>query len=241
MHRFFIPQERIEGDKVCIKGKQALQIHNVLRAKPGQSLIVLDNTGFQYQIKLSSVDKNMVRGEIIDCSFCPNEPKVQVHLYQALLKGSKFEFVLQKCTEVGVASFTPMLCERCVSRDIGKTRMSRWQTIITEAAEQSQRGKLPLLEPLLPFEKACDSAFGLSMLPWEEESELGLKNVLRERNATTINIFIGPEGGFSAQEVEFARSRGIIPVTLGKRVLRAETAALVAVTLVLYECGELGS
>jgi 16S rRNA (uracil1498-N3)-methyltransferase len=124
-------------------------------------------------------------------------------------------------------------------------RLSRWQDIIREAAEQSRRGKLPALRNVTQLSEACRSARGLSLLPWEGERSEGIRDKLRSyqktENATEVNIFVGPEGGFSSSEVEFARGCGIVPVSLGHRILRAETAGLVAAAVTLYEFGEMNS
>lgn len=124
-------------------------------------------------------------------------------------------------------------------------RLSRWQDIIREAAEQSRRGKLPVLHNMAKFSEACRSARGVSLLPWEGERSEGIRDKLRSyqktENAPEVNIFVGPEGGFSASEVEFARSSEIVPVSLGHRILRAETAGLVAAVVTLYEFGEMDS
>jgi len=245
MHRFFVPPQWIVQDRVVIKGKQVHQLRNVLRMAKGDRILVLDNSGWQYEVELRSVEREQVEGIVRDKSLSLSEPGTEIILYQALLKGEKFEFILQKGTELGISSFVPVVCERCVTglaEDVGDKKLSRWQRIIAEAAEQSRRGKLPLLEPVLPFEQACQSAVGLSLLAWEGEQTLGLRAVLRGQKAkdiSSVNLFTGPEGGFSPADVEFARSCGIVPVTLGGRVLRAETAGLVAATAVLYEFGDL--
>ena len=245
MHRFFVPPQWIDQDRVVIKGKQVHQLRNVLRMAKGDRILVLDNSGWQYEVELRSVEREQVEGIVREKSLSLSEPGTQIILYQSLLKGEKFEFILQKGTELGISSFVPMVCERCVTglaEDVVDKKLSRWQIIIAEAAEQSRRGKLPLLEPVLPFEQACQSAVGLSLLAWEGEQVLGLRAVLRGQKAkdiSSVNLFTGPEGGFSPADVEFARSCGIVPVTLGGRVLRAETAGLVAATVVLYEFGDL--
>jgi 16S rRNA (uracil1498-N3)-methyltransferase len=137
-----------------------------------------------------------------------------------------------------------MVCERCVAGETVGNRLGRWQSIILEAAQQSRRGKLPVLHNVVQFREACDSATGLSLLPWEEEKVRGIGAVLaglpKIENASEVAIFVGPEGGFSAHEVDFARSCGIEPVSLGSRILRAETAGLVTTAIVLYAFGELG-
>ena len=228
------------GEYSLHQGQQVYQLKKVLRIKAGEDILVLNNSGFQYKVRLTSIDEKEARGEVVSRSPCPTEPQIKINLYQALLKGDKFDFVLQKCTEVGVACFIPVACERCIARNPGSVRISRWQRIIIEAAEQSKRGRLPPLHPLIPFQKACELATGFSLIPWEGEEGMGLKTALRGQKVTLINIFIGPEGGFTPQEVEFARSKGIVPVTLGRRILRAETAGLVTASAILYEYGELG-
>ena len=122
--------------------------------------------------------------------------------------------------------------------------MARWRKIVTEAAEQSRRGRLPAVDAPVSFSGACDSVHGLALIPWERETGLGLRAFLahaRDAGAASggLSLFIGPEGGFTDAEIEYARGRGITPVSLGARILRAETAGLVSVALVLYELGGL--
>jgi 16S rRNA (uracil1498-N3)-methyltransferase len=243
MHRFFLPADWIAEGTVVITGKLVHQIRNVLRLGAGDHITVLDNSGWQYEVELQKVHSTRVEGKVITKSLAINEPKTKITLYQALLKGSNFEFVLQKCTEIGVAGFVPLICERCVAGTPDGKRLSRWRGIITETAELSRRGRLPGLQSPTGFTEACESASGISLLPWEGERVRGIGEVLRShqkiRNDSAISIFIGPEGGFSSHEVEFARSCGIVPVSLGHRILRAETAGLVAATITLYEFGDL--
>ena len=243
MHRFFLPVDWIAESTVVITGKPVHQIRNVLRLGAGDRITVLDNSGCQYDVEIRKVDSTRVEGRVIAKSPAEAEPRTKIVLYQALLKASNFEFVLQKCTEIGISSFVPLICERCVAGALDSKRLGRWSSIITEAAEQSRRGKLPALQSPMNFTEACKSASRISLLPWEGEKLRGIGDVLRShqkpRNDSAISIFVGPEGGFSTHEVEFARSCGIVPVSLGHRILRAETAALVAATITLYEFGDL--
>jgi len=243
MHRFFLPPDWITEDAVVITGKPAHQLRNVLRLGTGDHITVLDNSGWEYEVELQKAGSSGVEGRVVSKSRAVTEPKTKITLYQALLKGSNFEFVLQKCTEVGVAGFVPLICERCVAGEPDSKRLSRWRSIITEAAELSGRGKLPVLQNPTGFTEACKSASGISLIPWEEERARGIGDVLRSHhkigNGSAVSIFVGPEGGFSPHEVEFARSCGIVPVSLGRRILRAETAGLVAATITLYEFGDL--
>jgi 16S rRNA (uracil1498-N3)-methyltransferase len=243
MHRFFLPADWIAEGTVVITGKLVHQLRNVLRLGTGDHIIVLDNSGWEYQVELQKVDSSKVKGRVISKSLAVGEPRTKITLYQALLKGSNFEFVLQKCTEIGVAGFVPIICERCVAGAPDIKRLSRWRSVITEAAEVSRRGKVPVLYNPTSLTEACESASGISLLPWEEEKVKGIGDILRSRgkirNDPAVSIFVGPEGGFSHHEVEFARSCGIVPVSLGHRILRAETAGLVAATITLYEFGDM--
>ncbi len=242
MHRFFIPPEWIDQERVVIKGELVHQLRDVLRLRGGDHIAVLDNTGWEYEVAVARVTRDHVTG-VICGKRTVAEPGTRITIYQALLKGSKFEFILQKCTELGVSGFVPVICERCVVGHPKEKKAERWWRIIAEAAEQSGRGKLPRLEPAVPFPQACQVATGFSLLAWEGEGATGLRPALRSeisaKSPLSVNLFIGPEGGFSPSEVEFAQGCGILPITLGSRVLRAETAGLVAATAILYECGDL--
>lgn len=246
MHRFFVSPSAISGESATLSDAQAYQVARVLRMKPGDRIIVLDGSGHEFEVELADVESRLVRGKVTKKSLSLSEPKVEVTLYQGLLRGSKFEYVLQKCTEVGVTSFMPLVCRRCVADAdrLSAAKAARWRDIIREAAEQSRRGKLPSLGAPVPLEQACKSTERLRLLPWEGEAATGLRSVLRQAHASSppaqVSLFIGPEGGFDEVEVELARRHGVTPVTLGPRTLRAETAAVVAASLVLYELGDMG-
>lgn len=245
MNRFFIPSEWIRHETVTIGGSVVHQIRDVLRLQAGDRVAVLDNSGWEYEVELVQISKELVEGRTCG-KRSTAEPATEINLYQALLKGTRFEFVLQKCTEVGVSAFVPVVCERCVARYPGGKKMERWSRIIVEAAEQSGLGRLPRLAPAMQFQQACQSAVGYSIIAQVEGKAAGLRSTLRNKNFGTtrdgtdrVNLFIGPEGGFSPSELEVASRCGITPVSLGRRVLRAETAGLVSATAVLYESGDL--
>jgi 16S rRNA (uracil1498-N3)-methyltransferase len=246
VHRFFLPPEYIVEDNVTLPADVASQLSRVLRARVGDEIVVLDDTGMEYLVKLGAIDRDSASGTVISKSQSQGEPSVAITLYQGILKADRFEYVLQKGSELGLTSFVPMNCHRTISQNRpSPSRYTRWRKIITEAAEQSGRGRLPVLHEVIDFDSACEKATGVSLIPWEEERATSLKSSLTEwasaADATSsINILIGPEGGFTADEVELAKKNGITPVTLGRRILRAETAGLVTATAVLYELGELG-
>ncbi|MHB8993173.1 MAG: RsmE family RNA methyltransferase [Chloroflexota bacterium] len=277
-HSFFVEPGTISGERVGLTGPIAHQIRSVLRLRPGDTVDLLDGSGFVYEARLVALSREGVSAEVVGRRPSGSEPGVELVLYQALLKGQKMELVLQKGTEIGVSRFVPVLSERCVSRPATsdlERRIERWQAIVREAAEQSKRGVLPAVTSAEPFEDACRSAAegGLALMAWEEEHALGIGGALREAGLSTpsptpppfegegaatplpplwgkgqgdggwkprIALLIGPEGGFSAREAEVARGAGVRVVSLGPRILRAETAALVAATLVLCATGDMG-
>ncbi|MCL5959994.1 MAG: 16S rRNA (uracil(1498)-N(3))-methyltransferase [Chloroflexi bacterium] len=254
-HHFFVAPESIRRSTISIGGAQAHQIVNVLRLGAGEKIVVLDNSGWQYDAEIVSAQDGEVTCLVKSKSLVTTEPRTKITLYQGLLRANKFEFVLQKCTELGVVAFVPMITERCLVGNIDEARtakMDRWRKIIVEAAEQSGRGKLPTLRPAIMFQQACEEVRGTSLIAWEYEKGKSLRSLLKkewlghgeqERGQTTrpftVNVFVGPEGGFSPAEVQGARAHGIDPVGLGARILRAETAALVVTSLALYEAGDM--
>jgi 16S rRNA (uracil1498-N3)-methyltransferase len=258
MHRFFVSPDQLEGDKVVITGPAVHHIQTVLRLAPGDYIVVLDNSGWEREVEIVEVGREQVVGRVVSKTLVASEPRTKLSLYQSVLKGSHFELVLQKGTELGIVEFVPLISQRCVIAgldDVNK-KMSRWQRIVQEAAEQSKRGRLPHLQSAMLFSQACERAKrtgGLSLMPWEEEKRVNLKLVFGEGKKQakgkkalsfpsrpfSISLFIGPEGGFTFEEVTLAQRYGIVPITLGPRILRAETAGLVTAAAILYELGDL--
>jgi 16S rRNA (uracil1498-N3)-methyltransferase len=245
-HRFFVPAAWLEQEEVTIIGPLVHRLRNVLRLTPGDHVVLLDNSGWEHEMEITAVSTQRVEGRIVHKSLATAEPRTKITLYQALLKLSKFERVLEQTTELGIVGFVPMITERCIIGsldDISKAKTDRWWRILIEAAELSRRGRLPTLRPALMFHAACEetSRGGLTLIPWEEEKERSLRSVLEEaeRPPFSINLFIGPEGGFTEEEVTLAQSYGALSITLGPRILRAETAGLVTATALFYALGDL--
>jgi 16S rRNA (uracil1498-N3)-methyltransferase len=168
----------------------------------------------------------------------PREPGVQLVLYQSLIRANRFDWVLEKATEIGVARFVPVIATRVqLQLEEGAARADRWRRLIIEAAEQCGRGKLPAIDPPVSFEEAVRGAPGLKLMPWEDEREARLGEYLRslDERPRAVSVFIGPEGGYEPSEVELARESGAVLVTLGYQVMRAETAAIVACGIILHE------
>ncbi len=239
MHRFFVDLQNFTGDRVVFPAETAHQIRNVLRLRVGSAVVVLDNSGAEYEAVLRQVDKQQVVGKLVAKRPSPNEPTVQLTLYQSLMKRDKFEWVLQKGTEIGVSQFVPVVTRRSLVQDVDikANKQARWHKIITEAAEQSHRGRIPTLQPPQTLAQAlANHPAQPGLIAWEAAEELTLHGALaRLERPSAISLFIGPEGGFAAEEIEAATAAGLQAVTLGKRILRAETAALVAAALVLHE------
>jgi 16S rRNA (uracil1498-N3)-methyltransferase len=238
MQRFFVNPQCIGLDSVVLKSDIMHQIRDVLRLQSGAHIAVLDNSGWEYDVALERIEKEQATGVVCGKREIA-EPSVKITLYQALIKSDKFEFVLQKGAEIGIFVFVPVTCERCVARNPGAKKQERWEKVIAEAAEQSGRGKLPILMPAVSFRDACRAASGTSIIAGIGADSTKLSDVLRADKSTVINLFIGPEGGFTVDEEEFARSCGVCKVTLGPRTLRSETAGLAAAVAILYERGEL--
>ena len=260
MDRFFVSPAALGTQPVVLTGEQAHQVRRVLRLRPGERVTLLDNLGSAYEAVLLDYDREEARFRIEGQQPATGEPATHLTLFQAALKGERFEWALQKGTEIGVSRFVPVICERNVvdSRRAVDGKRERWQRIIQEAAEQSGRARLPELAPSVRFADAvrCGTVSeGLAggmracvrLIPWEGSyDEAGRQGrSLREtlagcnlRVGIRIEVFIGPEGGFAQAEIELARNHGIVPVSLGPRILRAETAGVVAAATVMYEVGE---
>ena len=258
-YRFFVDAGAFHGREVVVEeGELAHQLSTVLRLRAGDRVLLLDNSGWQYVVVLDAVERGRVAGTVERKELAGGEPRTKLTLYIALMRPERFEWVLQKGTELGVSSFVPVICERSTVADaeeLSERKFERWNRILRESAEQSRRGKLPRLAPAVFFPPACDHAAqrGVAILLWEGSGVPTLRETLRgpaiasgEAGAAgaaahpfSIALFSGPEGGFTARELETAQRYGMIAVTLGPRTLRAETAPLVATSAILYEMGDL--
>jgi len=247
MHRFYLPDGIPAEGPIRFPKDIARQLSRVLRMRAGEEVGVFDGSGAQWTIKLDDVSSRSVEGHVVDVTRPSTEPRVDITLYQSLIDAAQFELVLQKGVELGVKRFVPLLTERVSgsgSTGASEGRQARWARIVQEAAEQSGRVFVP--EVVAPV--AMDAAFsepptGLFIVPWEGETSRSLREALRTLGAAfehAINIVIGPKGGLTEAEIEFLTLSGALPVTLGSRILRAETAAIATVAAVLYELGDLG-
>jgi 16S rRNA (uracil1498-N3)-methyltransferase len=242
MHRFFLPSASIGESLVTFPAQTAHQIARVLRLKPDEHVIVLDNLGWEYEVKLLEVERELVRGEVLTRQQATTEPKVKVGMYLGLTQREKFEWMLQKCAEVGASEFTPMITSRSLAQNLGEVehKRERWERILQEAAEQSGRGIIPIVRPALTFRDSLRDSmrFSLRLIPWEQEKIIPLRKTVMAHclgceTRLEAAVFIGCEGGFSNEEIQQAIEAGLQPVTLGARILRMETAAIVAAALIV--------
>ncbi|TMC18256.1 MAG: 16S rRNA (uracil(1498)-N(3))-methyltransferase [Chloroflexi bacterium] len=253
MHRFFVEATLLTPSlaTILLPDKLAHQVRDVLRLVVGEQLILLDNSGDEILCAVTKTGRAGVEVQILERRTDKGEPSTRIVLCQGLLKTARFEWILEKGTELGVTTFAPTLCRRSMSglEDAGPAKIQRWQRIVQEAAEQCGRARIPTLLPIRSFPQAIDAIpdSALALIPWEEERDLSLRTALadavpnsQQAEPLTVVVFIGPEGGFAAEEIALARQRNVQVVTLGQRVMRAETAALVAVANVLYTL-EMGS
>ncbi len=246
MPRVFVSTADISADIVSIEGSDARHLGLVLRLKPGDSFVAVDEFGREHTAAVTSIEPGLITGRIVATRTPETESKVRISLAQAVPKGKKMDMIVEKCTELGVGAIIPMMTERVVTQpDEAKMaeRAERWQRIANEAAKQSHRTIIPEVHPVVPLESAVDelAQLDLCLLFSEAEQQRPLREVLgRGIRVTTLGLAIGPEGGFSVQEVEMAVAAGAVPVTLGLRILRTETAAIAALSICLYELGEMG-
>ena len=252
MHRFFIESGDLAKSTVSIHGSVARQITRVLRLSVGDTVVLLDNTGWEYIVSLEFTNSSEVRCKVLDKRLGQGEPSIRLTLCQALLKGAKLETVWQKGTELGISTFIPMVSGRAISRGHGNSadnKHERWRRVISEAAEQSGRAYIPNLCPIKSFEEAIIQSPGVRLLAWEGEAlqvngAHGFRTYLLDNidkiTRDGLTIFVGPEGGFDQDEIRYAREFGVATVSLGRRILRAETAGLAMAAAVMYQSGELG-
>ncbi len=244
MHRFFVSPGQIDREKhtVTITGPDVNHIRNVLRMKPGEELDVKDGQdGREYRCAVRSFGENSVDCELRFVREEGVELPSRIHLFQGLPKADKMELIIQKAVELGVYRILPVETKRCIVKldeKKAESRTARWQQISESAAKQSRRGIIPEVTKPLPFRKALELAEGmdLKLIPYElaEGMEKTRQLIESARPGQDIAVFIGPEGGFDEEEIREAAERGIEPITLGKRILRTETAPLAVLSWLMY-------
>jgi len=240
MVRFFVTPEEMAPDKFCLTGENA-QHAKVLRLKAGEQVLVCDGLGKECLCSLTGAGDWEL--EVLQRMQSQTEAAVRVSVYMAFPKADKLEHVIQKATELGAYEIVAFPSGRCVSRPDEKSlkkKLERWQKIAASASEQSGRGRIPQVLVLGSFREALERAAGAdkAILLYENERALTLKMALEQQSFTSVSLMSGPEGGLEEKEVQQALSAGIQVCTLGRRILRCETAPLCALSAVMYAAGE---
>ena len=250
MHKFFTPKELINGDVAKIIGDDVKHIYKVLRISEGEKVTLNNCEGIEYLGRVKSVSKQEVLIEILEKLELNNESNVNIYLFQGLPKSQKMDLIVQKGTELGVTEFIPTITHRVDVKLKGEfKKLDRLNRIALEAAKQSKRSIIPKVSEPIEFEEVLEKINSLDLLivPYENANNFGIKTLINELrkennidNIKNIGIFVGPEGGIEEDEIERLKDKGAYIVTLGKRILRTETAGFVATSLIQYELSDLG-
>lgn len=241
MYRFFVGASQIAEDRIVIQGQDAHHISHVLRMRPGEEILVSDGASTEYTCAISEFRENEVIARIIDFGKSAMELPSHIHLFQCLPKSDKMELIIQKAVELGVHEIIPVASSRCVvkldaKKEAGKIK--RWQGISESAAKQSKRMVVPKIHGIMSFGEALQYAgeMDVKLIPYELATGMaGTRDRISQiRPGQSVAVFIGPEGGFAESEIEKAQEMGVLPVTLGKRILRTETAGLAILSILMY-------
>lgn len=243
MHWFYAGKSQISDGMVHITGADVNHIKNVLRMEPGESVVICDGEGVDYYCSLITVTSEKVTAAIQRTSASENELNSRIYLFQGIPKKDKMEFIIQKAVELGVYRIIPVAMKRCVAKvEEGKKeeqKRKRWNGIAEAAAKQSGRGIIPDVYPVMSFPEAYQysQTLGCTLIPYEQAEgiEQSYKSIKEACTKKSIGVFIGPEGGFDDTEITLFTKCGITPVTLGKRILRTETAGMAVLSILMFE------
>lgn len=239
MQKLFI--DYTPGDEILLDSAQARHIAKSLRKKKGDMLIVTDGSGNDFGCMIDEITKDSVHLSVCYKQAGQSEPDCEVTVYQAVPKGSKLEEIIQKCVELGAVRIVPVLTKRCVSRPDEKSaekKNERYRKIALEAAQQSGRGIIPEISRMTTLKNAAENDGSEVKIVFYEGGGEPLKDII-EPNTKSVSVYIGPEGGFAADEMDLLKSNGAIAATLGKRILRTQTAPVAALSVIMFLTGNL--
>jgi 16S rRNA (uracil1498-N3)-methyltransferase len=239
--------EKLSPGKIVLLEGEALKLLKEQAGRVGGLITIRDKRERDFRGRVVRLTCQLGEALVFESFGAPVEPPIEIHLIQALPKKEKFEWIIQKATELGVSSVLPCESDHSITleeRNSRQEKSHRWQAVATKAAQQSRRARIPALYPVLSFRDAVEigQENDLNLLLWEKESSKGIRRALTKLRDTvsTVTLVAGPDGGFSPREVGLAQQKGFTSVGLGERILRAETAAIVAITILQYELGDLG-
>lgn len=242
MSRFFIPKENISDTQIKIIGEDVVHISRVLRLGAGDDFTCCDGKGNDYLVKIAQIAKTQIVCEILEKKKSDTEPPVAVTLIQGLPKAAKMDYIIQKNTELGISEIYPCSLNRCISKNEKDKKTERWQKIAKEAAQQSGRGIVPQIHNTIGLKEAAKvlKSADIAFTAYECEDKNNLKSaLLSKENPKSVAFLIGPEGGFDKSEIEFLQGEGIAVISLGKRILRTETAGEAVLSMIMYEIGDI--
>lgn len=243
MHCFYVEQGQIGTDGICIVGDDVNHIKNVLRMNTGDELVLCDGAGHFYNCEIEAISGQKIETKILHQEDASTELPVKIYLFQGLPKKDKMELIIQKAVELGAYQVIPVATKFCIvkieDKKKEKKKLERWQSISESAAKQSGRGIIPKVSEVMTFGEAIQFAKTLDggIIPYERSDGMKASSEAIDRmcRGKSIAVFIGPEGGFSEEEIKKAFDAGIEPITLGKRILRTETAGLTTLSLLMYQ------
>lgn len=242
MHHFFVSPDQIDEKYVTITGGDVNHIKNVLRMKIDEELLISNGQDKDYYCKIESISDDEIKAIILDEEFEGTELPTELYLFQGLPKSDKMELIIQKAVELGAKEIIPVATKRCVVKLDDKkeaSKIKRWQAISESAAKQSRRTIIPEISSVMSFKEAINRAkeFELGIIPYENFKDMKETREVLERvqKGIKIGIFIGPEGGFEESEIQYALENGIHPISLGKRILRTETAGLAILSVLMFQ------
>lgn len=241
MQHFFVTPAQVKGDLIFIEGSDVNHMKNVLRMRPGEEVTISDGNNQQYLCEIRDYENDEAILHILEKMDMDTELPSKIYLFQGLPKQDKMELIVQKCVELGVFSIIPVATKRCVVKlddKKAKKKIERWQQIAESAAKQAGRGLIPEVHDVMSFKEALKYASDLDvvLIPYElAEGMRETKQIISEiKPGQSVGIFIGPEGGFEKEEVEAAVLEGARAITLGKRILRTETAGLTTLSVLMF-------
>ncbi len=242
MPRFFMAGTNIMGGMAIMTGRDAEHVR-VLRLRPGEDMVICDGQGTDYKCRFVKAEKDMVEAEVIEVVKCPAEPSVKATILCGLPKGDKTDYIIQKCVETGADEIIFFHSNRCIAKiDTPQKKLERWQRIAEEAAKQSGRGIIPQVKWAGEYAEALNIALkkDLALFMYETGEREAFNSVLESnKEIGSIAIVTGPEGGFAPFEADLARIAELHVVSMGERILRCETAPVVALTAAMYATGNL--
>ena len=243
MQHFFVDASQVSEETIRIEGSDVNHMKNVLRMRIGEEVTVSDGQGKEYLCQVRDFEEEQVQLKIVETKASDAELPSKIYLFQGLPKQEKMELIVQKCVELGIYAVVPVSMKRCVVKlDAKKAqkKVTRWQQISESAAKQSKRRIIPQVHSVMAFREAVDyaaSQYDICLIPYELAD--GMEQTRRILNGVqpgqSVAVLIGPEGGFEENEIQYAKEKGVLPITLGRRILRTETAGLALLSVLMFQ------